>query len=64
MTVYTADPYLLARLKGLPSYRIEREDRQDGKVIAGTFKADKRLLTLRRKRVGKSEPSLTGENPT
>lgn len=63
MTIYTADPYLLAKLKGLPSYRIEREDRQDGQVIAATFKADKRLLTLRKKRNTKSEPRITGENP-
>ena len=51
MTVYSADPVVLRRLYSLPSYRLVREDRSDGRVIAATFEADKHLLTLRGKRV-------------
>ena len=47
MTVYTADPALMRRLKKLPAYELVDECRQDGKVIAMTFKADKSLVTLR-----------------
>ena len=47
MDIYTADPALMRRLSSLPAYTKTREDRQEGKVIAMTFKADKRLLTLR-----------------
>ena len=47
MTVYTADPALMRRLKKLPAYELMEESRQDGKVIAMTFKADKSLVTLR-----------------
>lgn len=51
MQVYTADPALMRRLKSLPAYECIQKDRQDGKVIAMTFKASKKLLTLRSKRV-------------
>ena len=50
MQVYTADPALMRRLRGLQSYKLIREHRQgDGKVIAAVFEAEKRLLTLRSK---------------
>lgn len=49
MNVYTADPALIRRLKGLQSYRLVREHRQGGKVVACDFEAEKRLLTLRSK---------------
>lgn len=49
MQVYTADPALMRRLKSLPAYECIQKDRQDGKVIAMTFKASKKLLTLRSK---------------
>lgn len=52
MQIYTADPALMRRLRGLQSYKLIREHRQgDGKVIAAVFEAEKRLLTLRSKRV-------------
>jgi len=49
MRVYTADPALMRRLKSLPAYECIQEDRQDGKVIAMTFKASKKLVFLRSK---------------
>lgn len=49
MQVDTADPALMRRLKSLPAYECIQKDRQDGKVIAMTFKASKKLLTLRSK---------------
>lgn len=51
MEIYTADPYLMQRLKKLPAYKLIQEDTQGGQVIAATFKAKKSLCTLR-----KSEP--------
>lgn len=49
MNVYTADPALIRRLKGLQSYKLIREHRQGGKVVACDFEAEKKLLTLRSK---------------
>ncbi len=49
MRVYTADPALMRRLRGLKSYKLIREHRQNGKVIAADFEAEKKLLTLRSK---------------
>ena len=49
MNVYTADPALIRRLRGLQSYRLVREHKQGGKVVACDFEAEKRLLTLRSK---------------
>ncbi len=51
MTVYTADPALMRRLSRLSAYRKIREDKNNGKVVSMTFEADKRLVTLRNKRV-------------
>ena len=50
MDIYTADPALMRRLSSIPAYTKTREDKQEGKVIAMTFKADKKLLTLRSER--------------
>ena len=47
MNVYTADPALIRRLKGLKSYRLIREHKQGGQVVACDFEAEKRCLTLR-----------------
>ena len=49
MTVYTAGPALMRRLKKLPAYELVEVSKQDGKVIAMTFKADKKLVLLRSK---------------
>ena len=49
MTVYTADPALMRRLKKLDTYEVIDESRQDSKVVAMTFKADKKLVFLRSK---------------
>ena len=49
MNVYTADPALIRRLRGLQSYRLVREHKQGGKVVACDFEAEKRCLTLRSK---------------
>lgn len=47
--IYTADPALMRRLNGLQSYKLIKEHRQGGKVIAAEYEAEKRLLTLRSK---------------
>ena len=49
MQVYTADPSLMKRLAGLPAYECIQQDRQGGEVVAMTFKAPKKLCTLRSK---------------
>lgn len=48
MTLCTANPYEIARLSKLPAYKKVKEDKADGEVVAVTFKAHKKLLTLRR----------------
>jgi adenosylmethionine-8-amino-7-oxononanoate aminotransferase len=50
MNIYTADPYLAERLKKKPAYKLVREHRQEGQVVAVDFEADKRLLTFRSER--------------
>lgn len=55
MEVYTADPVLLKRLSNLPAYTLKEEFRSGGRVVAKSFLADKRLLTLRAKRSKMSE---------
>lgn len=47
MDIFTADPALMRRLSSLPAYRKTGERKQEGKVVAMTFRADKKLLTLR-----------------
>ena len=59
MDIFTADPALMRRLSSLPAYRKTGERKQEGKVIAMTFRADKKLLTLRGERVKRRE--LTDE---
>ena len=49
MEVYTAYPSLMRRLDASDEYIKIREDKQGGEVVAMTFKASKRLLTLRSK---------------
>ena len=49
MNIYTADPALIRRLKGLQSYKLIREHKQGGQVVACDFEAEKRCLTLRSK---------------
>lgn len=51
MEIYTAYPVLMRKLSNSAEYTKVREDRVDGKVIAMYFRADKKLLTLRTKRV-------------
>lgn len=51
MNVYTADPNLMARLDKLDAYKKWREHRFEGKVIAADYRADKKLLTLRTKKL-------------
>ena len=50
MNIYTADPYLIARLRKQEAYEVVREHRQGGGVVAVDFRADKKLLTLRKER--------------
>ena len=50
MQVYTAYPPLMRRLESQPAYKKVREDMADGEVVAMTFEADKKLITLRAKR--------------
>lgn len=51
MDIFTADPSLMRRLSSLPAYTKTGERKNGGQVVAMTFKADKRLLTLRGDRV-------------
>lgn len=51
MDIYTASPALMRRLSSLPAYTKTGERKNGGQVVAMTFKADKRLLTLRGDRV-------------
>ena len=51
MEVYTAYPPLMRKLSDCGEYTKIREDKAGGKVIAMYFRADKKLLTLRTKRV-------------
>lgn len=55
MNVYTADPSLIRRLRGLDAYKLVREHRQDGKVVACDFAADRSLVTLRSAKKKKKE---------
>ena len=55
MNIYTADPYMIARLRKQEAYEVVREHRQGGEVIAVDFRADKKLLTLKSKRIVLSE---------
>lgn len=50
MIVYTADPYLMKKLESYPAYEKIKEYRNEGRVIAADFRADKRLLTFRKER--------------
>lgn len=50
MEIYTAYPPLMRKLAEQPAYEKIREDKFEGEVIAMTFKADKKLITLRSKR--------------
>lgn len=51
MIIYTAYPPMMRKLSECSEYTKVREDRMDGKVIAMIFRADKKLLTLRSKKV-------------
>ena len=51
MEIYTAYPPMMRKLSECPEYTKVREDKMDGKVIAMIFRADKKLLTLRTKKV-------------
>ena len=51
MTVYTANPFEIARLEKMAAYRKVKEDKNGGRVVSATFEADKHLLTLRSERV-------------
>ena len=51
MNVYTADASLINRLDKYPeSYKLLREFKSEGNVVAKYYEADRRLLTLRSKR--------------
>lgn len=50
MTVYTADTFLIAKLRERAGYELIREDRQDDQVVAAVFRASKKLVTLRGQR--------------
>lgn len=58
MEIYTAYPVLMRKLSNSDEYTKVREDRADGKVVAMYFQADKKLLTLRTKKVAKREMTL------
>ena len=50
MILYTADTFLLERLRGLDAYKLVKEYRQYGQVFAAAFVADKKLITIRKGR--------------
>ena len=49
MTIYTADPFLMARLGKMDAYALRQEFKQDGKTVAAEYTGHKKLLTLRSK---------------
>ena len=49
MVIYTADKAVMNRLSKLPAYTKTGEGKQGGQVVSMTFKASKKLLTLRAK---------------
>lgn len=49
MNVYTADPYLMARLDKLPNiYKRVKSYTNGGETVAADYQAEKRFCTLRR----------------
>jgi hypothetical protein len=51
MHVYTADTNLIKRLDALEAYKRINVQTQDGVIVSADYEADKRLCTLRSKRV-------------
>lgn len=49
--IYTADPVVLRKLSSNSEYQLVKEYVNGGRVIAKDFTFDKKLLTLRSKRV-------------
>ena len=47
MTVYTANPYEMERFSKSPLYRLVKEYKQDGKVVAMEFVSEKRFCHFR-----------------
>lgn len=47
MTLYTANPYEMEKYSKCPLYKLVREHKQEGKVIAMEFTAEKRFSHLR-----------------
>lgn len=55
VNIYTADPYLIERLRKLDAYTLVREHRADGEVVACDFEASKKMVTLRNKTTALTE---------
>lgn len=58
MEIYTAYPPLMRQLSKRKTYTKIKEDKMNGKIISMTFKADKKLLTLR---ASKPKSTMTEE---
>ena len=46
--IYTEDTKLMQELYGLEAFTLVREYRQNGKIVAADFKADKKLVVVRK----------------
>lgn len=53
--IYTAYPPLMRKLSASPDYKMVKEYKQDGEVIAMDFKAGRNMITIRSKKPAKRE---------
>ena len=58
MEIYTAYPPIMRQLSKRKAYTKIKEEKMNGKIVAMTFKADKKLLTLR---ASKPKSTMTDE---
>lgn len=53
--VYTAYPPLMRKLSASKEYKLIREDKQEGEVVAMSFVAARNMITIRSKKPAKRE---------
>lgn len=60
MNIYTADPYLMARLDKLEHiYKRVKTYRNGGEIVAADYRAEKRFCTLRRSDMRKAGKGIS-----
>lgn len=57
IVLYTAYPPLMRKLSASPDYKLVKEYRQDGEVVAMEFTAGRNMITIRSKKPPKREMS-------